>query len=246
MTKPVLVQNSVHGDIRIDTSLQAALGRGLRNTSVVMQEFKLAALEYPIVLTKNPETGAFSSVALFGFDEGENLYVLENDQWDAWYVPLNVVRGPFMLGTQEVPGAAGEAVEHVLLVDMDDQRVNKENGELLFNDRGFPTAFLERITSVIRSLKDGIEETSTFVETLLELNLIAPAQLKIEFVNGEHRDVRGVYTIEPEELKRLTVRELQELHEKDYLEPMYAMAISFGHIRSLIERKNKLLQNAQA
>jgi hypothetical protein len=244
VTKPVLVQNSVHGDVRIDVSQQARLCKGLRNTSVVLQEFKLAALEYPIVLTKNPETGAFSAVALFGFDEDENLYVTEDGQWDAWYLPLNIVRGPFMLGTQQLEGSPTENVEHVLLVDMEDPRVNKENGELLFNDRGFPTTYLERITSVIKSLKDGIEETSAFIDVLLKLNLIAPAQLKIEFLNGEHRDVRGVYTIEPEELKRLSVREVQELHEQGYLEPIYALAISFGHIRTLIERKNKLLQKA--
>lgn len=242
MAKPVLVQNSAHGELRIDTNLQGSVCKDLRNTTVVLKEFNLAALDYPIVLTKNPNTGAFTAVVLFGFDEAENLYVAEDNQWDALYIPLNVIRGPFMLGTQQVEGSADQGVEHVLLVDMDDPRVNQQNGELLFNDRGFPTAFLERMTSAIKSLKDGVEETSAFITTLLELNLVAPAQLKIEFANGEHRDVRGVYTVDSEAVKQLSSSELQMLYERGYLEPIYAMIISFGQIRSLIARKNKRLQ----
>jgi hypothetical protein len=242
MTKPVLVQSSAHGNVRINTSLQNDVCKDLRNTSVVLKEFSVAAINYPIVLTKNPETGAFSAVVLFGFDEGENLYISDDNQWDALYVPLNVVRGPFMVGTQVVDSASGDSTEHVLLVDMDDRRVNQENGELLFNDRGFPTPYLERITSVIKTLKDGVEDTSSFIAALMGLNLVAPAQLKIEFVNGEHRDVRGVYTIDSEAMKQLNASELQNLSEKGYLEPIYAMIISFGQIRSLIARKNKRLQ----
>lgn len=240
MTKPVLLQNSVHDDLRIDSTAQGKLYENMRNVSVIIQEFQHLALSYPIALTKNQETGAFSCVVLFGFEEDENLCV-HDGEWDALYVPLNVVRGPFMLGTQKVEAQDDAGIEHVLLIDMDDPRVQKNKGELLFNDRGFPTPYLEKITSIVRTLKDGMQDTEAFVADLLELNLIAPAQLKIEFADGEHREVRGLYTIDPERLKGLHESQIAHLHSKGYLEAIYAMQVSFGHIRTLIDKKNKRL-----
>lgn len=240
MIKPVLLQNSVHGDLRIDSTVQGGIYEKMRNVSVIIQEFQHLALNYPIILTKNQETGAFSCVALFGFEEGENLCVTDGE-WDALYVPLNVVRGPFLLGTQKVEGQGENDVEHVLLIDMDDPRVQKSKGELLFNDRGFPTPYLERVTSIVRTLKDGLRDTEAFVAELLELDLISPAKLKIEFADGEHREVIGLYTIDPERLKGLHESQLAHLHGKGYLEAVYAMQVSFGHIRTLIDKKNKRL-----
>lgn len=236
MANPVLLQGSAHADLRVNTIPVGVKSAGVRNVSVILPEFQHLALNYPIVLTKNPETGAFSCVALFGFEERENLFVVD-EVWQALYIPLNVVRGPFMLGTQSE--TKGDASEHVLLIDVDDERVQTAKGELLFNDRGFPTPYLEKMTSIMRTLKDGTEDTAKFTDCLLEMNLVAPAQLKIEFANGEHREVHGIYTIEPDRLKDLSPEALQRLHGIGYLEAIYAMQLSFGHIRTLIDKKNR-------
>lgn len=238
MVNPVLLQGSAHADLRVNPVPAGVKCASVRNVSVILPEFQHLALNYPIVLTKNPETGAFSCVALFGFEENENLFVVDG-VWQALYIPLNIVRGPFMLGTQS--DSKGEASEHVLLIDLDDERVQSTKGELLFNDRGFPTPFLEKMTSIMRTLKDGTLDTARFTDCLLEMNLVAPAQLKIEFANGEHREVHGVYTIDPERLKDLSLDVLQRLHGSGYLEAVYAMQLSFGHIRTLIEKKNRQL-----
>lgn len=239
MVNPVLLQGSAHANLRVDPVPVSVKCSKVRNVAVVLQEFQHLALNYPIALTKNPDTGAFSCVALFGLEENENLFVVDG-HWQALYIPLNVVRGPFMLGTQGASDRESE-VEHVLLVDTDDERVQEQKGELLFNDRGFPTPFLEKMTSIMRSLKDGTQDTGAFVECLLEMNLVAPAQLKIELVNGEHHEVRGLYTIEPERLRELSSDAIVSLHAKGYLELIYAMQLSFGHIRTLIDKKNRRL-----
>ncbi len=238
MSKPVLVDSISHKSTRIKYEPGKAVAPTGRNCSVIMQEFQHLAAEYPVLMTKNPDTGRFACVALFGFDEDENLFV-EHGLWQTTYLPLNVQRQPFMIGTQETP--SGES-EYVVLLDEDDQRVQTSEGEPLFNERGFPTPFMEKITSILKTLKDGFELTGGFIERLLELDLISPATFKIEFDNGEQRQIRGLYTINQERLRALDGNTVIEMHQCGYLEPAYMMLASLGQIQKLIDRKNSRLK----
>ena len=44
---------------------------------VVVSEFPLLAVHYPILLSKDADTGAFYCGAMLGFDAGENLFLAE-------------------------------------------------------------------------------------------------------------------------------------------------------------------------
>lgn len=240
MSNPVLLSSKDHKNLRIKNE-SAPASFSLRNSSIVIQEFSHLALEYPLIFTKNMETGSFVCVAVFGFDEGENLFV-ENEQWNALYTPLNVKRQPFMVGTQNKPGDnQQQESEHVIFIDTSDPRVQEQDGEALFNERGFPTPYLEKMTSMLKALKDGYADTQLFIDKLLALDLIAPTTLKIEFINQEQRHIQGFYSIDENKLKALPGETIAELHSLGYLKPIYAMLVSFGHIYSLIEKKNKRL-----
>ncbi len=240
MSNPALLNSKDHKNLRVRNELISEKST-LRNSSVVLQEFPQLALEYPLLFTKSLETGGFVCVAVFGFDEGENLFI-ENKQWNALYVPLNIMRQPFMVGTQNKPtGNDNTEAENVVFIDTSDPRVQEENGEALFNERGFPTPYLEKMTSILKALKDGYADTQLFINKLLELNLIAPATLKIEFINQEQRQIQGFYAIDESRLNSLSGEVIAELHSLGYLRPIYTMLTSFGHVYTLIDKKNKKL-----
>ena len=240
MSNPVLLSSTNHKNLRVKNE-PAPASFSLRNSSIVMQEFPHLALEYPLLFTKNMDTGSFVCVSVFGFDEGENLFV-ENDQWNALYTPLNIKRQPFMVGTQNKPGDdQPQESEHVVLIDEADPRVQEQDGEALFNERGFPTPYLEKMTSMLKALKDGFADTKLFIDKLLELDLIAPTTLKIELINQEQRHIQGFYSIDEGKLQSLSGETIAELHSLNYLKPIYAILTSFGHIYSLIDKKNKKL-----
>jgi len=241
MNSPALLSSKDHKNLRVrDEPLGAKFA--LRNSSIVLQEFSHLSLEYPLLFTKSLETGGFVCVAVFGFDEGENLFV-ENDQWNALYIPLNIRRQPFMVGTQSKPVDGDKTeTEHVVFIDLADPRVQEDNGEALFNERGFPTPYLEKMTSMLKVLKDGFAETQLFINKLLELDLIAPTTLKIELINQEQRHIQGFYSIDESKLKSLPGETIAELHSLNYLRPIYTMLTSFGHIYSLINKKNQKLR----
>lgn len=237
MSKPVLVDSSTHKDIRVKYAPSVVVTPIGRNCPVIVQEFQHLAAEYPIMITKNEDTGRFVCVALFGFEADENLFI-ENSRWQSSYVPLNIQRQPFMIGAQK--NDAGEE-NHVVLLDEADERVQKSEGEVLFNDRGFPTPFMDKITSILRALQVGFEQNEKFVDRMLELDLVSPATFEIKFENGETREVRGLYTINQDRLRALDQAAAAELHQAGFLEPAYMMLASLGQVQKLIDRKNRAL-----
>ncbi|WP_111642563.1 SapC family protein [Marinimicrobium alkaliphilum] len=237
MSEPVLLDSNTHKNTRVLGDARTVVGPVSRNCSVITQEFQRLASHFPVLLTKNEDTGQFACVALFGFDPGENLFV-EKDRWQVGYVPLNIRRHPFMIGAQTTP--AGEE-EHVMLIDMQSERISEQDGEALFNDRGFPTPFTENMTSVLKTLKDGFVETQDFIQALLEQEMIVPANFEIQFRNGERREINGLYTISQDALDALTPEQVVAMHRSGHLQAAYMMIASLGQMEQLIERKNQRL-----
>lgn len=237
MSKPVLVDSNTHKGIRVKYAPSIVVTPIGRNCPVIVQEFQHLAAEYPIMITKNQDTGRFVCVALFGFEEDENLFI-ENSRWQSAYIPLNIQRQPFMIGTQK--NDTGEE-GHVVLLDEADERVQSSEGEVLFNERGFPTPFMDKITSILRALQVGMELNEKFVDRMLELDLVSPATFEIKFDNGETREVRGLYTINQDRLRALDQTVAAELHQAGFLEAAYMMLASLGQVQKLIDRKNRAL-----
>ena len=86
MLYEVITDNVAHNDLRIITTRSARYGDNIASTSVFPTEFRRVQAEYPIVFRENASEGGFDSVAMLGLEGGENLF-LENDSWNARYIP---------------------------------------------------------------------------------------------------------------------------------------------------------------
>ncbi|GAA3268552.1 hypothetical protein GCM10020258_40070 [Sphingomonas yabuuchiae] len=75
-----------HRDLRIQERRDAALGDARMVCIVVPAEFRALQAEYPILFRLNETRDRFSALAMFGFENGENLY-LADGRWDARYRP---------------------------------------------------------------------------------------------------------------------------------------------------------------
>ena len=92
MTRHVQLNNIDHKDLRVDVRRSAALGDDVAFAPTFPAEFRELQAHYPIVFSKSPD-GSFQPVALLGFKDGQNLF-LDQDDWDATYVPLAIERQP--------------------------------------------------------------------------------------------------------------------------------------------------------
>ena len=240
MAKLVSLNNNVHQSLRVCPETAEAEGAKLAMVPVMLSEFLKLAVQYPIALTKNKETGQFVCVSMFGFMEGENLF-WENDSWDSLYTPLHIARQPFFLGRDEQAQTESEDDQYVVCFDADSDSLQESDGEALFDAQGNETPYLNRMKSLLAELLDGEAKTQAFVTKLLELKLLQAMQLEISFVNGESHRVNGMYTIDEVKLNTLPSEAITELHALGYLGYIYAVITSMGQIYSLVQRKNARL-----
>lgn len=226
MARHVLLNNIEHRDLRVVTTRSAALGDDLMMAPTFPGEFRNIQAHYPIVFHKGAD-GRFQPVALFGFRERQNLF-LKGSRWRAHYIPLSVERQPFLIGRD----GAGEPVIHI---DLDSPRVGLSTGEALFLEHGGTTNFLERMSSVLQALHEGIAVTPAFVDALLRSNLLESFVLDVQFDDGAQHRLSGFYTIHEERLRALDGDALREMHRAGHLEAAYMAIASLSNLRQLIE-----------
>ena len=238
MNNLIQLDAAQHQHLRIDTDRIARHAAEQRMMPIVISEFQNCAIHFPILISKNAESGAFVCTALFGFDQGENLF-WKDGKWDALYTPLNIQRQPFFIGSKEDDNGD----DYVLCIDRNSPSVSDNNGEKLFEDNRQPSAYLQKAQSTLRELLQGEAETKVFLDKLLELDLIAPLSLDITFNNQQSQRVDGAYTISEEKLAQLSDEQILSLHKAGYMGLIYTMFVSLGQLYPLIERKNHMLEH---
>lgn len=243
MPNIALLNNTEHKQLRVITARGAAYGDAVMSALTFPAEFRELQAHYPIVFAKNGDGTGFDPVALFGFQQGENLFLGSGpglgNGWDAPYIPLTVERQPFLIGRP----ADGSDEGMMIHLDLDSPRVSTTDGEPLFLSYGGASEHLERVSQVLRSIHDGIETSKTFVEALLHLELLESFVLDIELNDGSQNRLAGFYTINEERLAALKPEQLGRLHEAGYLQAIYMAVASLSQFRGLIERKNRLVAN---
>jgi hypothetical protein len=227
VTNVVVLNSRAHAALRVHASVSALHGDARRFVPVVIAEFPMLAMHYPLLLSKDADTGTFYCGAMLGFDEGENLFIREQAGQDA-YRPLNLQRGPFYTAGAD------------LAVDLDDPRVAASGEQPLFEPSGDPTAYLQSIMALMRDLKPGLERSRMFVETLLGMKLLEPVSIDARFDDGSRRDVVGLYTIDRDALKQLPDEAVLQLFRRGYLQLVHHMLASLQHVAALAKRKNRL------
>lgn len=229
MTRHVLLNNIDHRDLRIDTRRGAALGDAVMLAPTFPAEFRALQPHYPIVFQRLQD-GGFQPVALFGFQPGENLF-LEEDAWQAPYLPLAIERQPFLIGT-----TGGERLIHI---DMDHPRVGSRAGEAVFREHGGTTDYLERINSVLLALHEGMARNGDFSAALEAYGLLESFVLDITLDDGSPCRMAGFHAIHEERLRALDAEALGRLHAAGYLEAIYMSVASLANFRTLITRFNR-------
>jgi hypothetical protein len=229
MTKPVLLNNIDHKDLRIATGRGKHYGDDVMSALTFPGEFRQLQACYPIVFAKSADGVGFQCLALFGFQQGENLF-LDGATWDAPYLPLAIERQPFLIGR-----GGGELTVHV---DLEHPRIDPA-GQPVFLPHGGTTPYIERINSTLLALHEGLESAPAFIAALLENELLESFVLDIELDDGSQNRLAGFYTINEDRLAALAPAAVERLHRAGHLEALYMALASLAQFRNLIDRKNR-------
>ena len=230
------LNNVTHQDIKVITKHNAELGDCVASSLTFPTEYGNVHKEYPIFFRKDPETGEFYSIAVFGFENGENLFI-QNQQWHANYIPAAIKKGPFLIGYSN----NDEAQSAVISIDMNSPRVNKTQGQAIFLADGQISPYTEDINSLLLSIHQGIEYSKAMFAAFNEYELIEAVTLTIKLDNGKEVQLQDNYTIQEEKLNQLDGQSLEKLNKTGFLQAAFLVADSINNIKTLIAKKNAQL-----
>ncbi|WP_448245867.1 SapC family protein [Thalassotalea agariperforans] len=240
MTNYVLLNNKTHKDIKINTNKSVKLGNNISYTLTFPTEYIHIQRDYPILFSKNPDTGAFQSVVLFGLRQNENLF-LKRGTWHASYIPAVIEKEPFLIGHEE-QNVNGEIINNpVVCIDMDNARVSYDEGEAIFTTTGENTPYLNQISHHLMLINTGIETSKKMFDAFIAHDLLETITLNIELNNGEKICIDGNYTINQNKLSKLSATALEELNSQGFLQMAYMVVASINNIQKLVDMQNSRL-----
>jgi len=235
MSQYEVLNKEKHRQLRVKTGYGAELGDAVMYVMTYPMEFRDIQSCYPILFTKDPDTGGFFAAAVLGFEADQNLF-LRDHGWDASYIPAVVQRQPFLIAT----GREGDDKPPVVSLDLDHPRVSRDEGEALFTSEGAPTEFLNQKIALLDKLHHGLQHSGGFIDTLLKHELLEQITLDIAFNDGSKKSLQGFYSIAEERLYKLKGDVLESLNQAGYLQAVFMAVASLSRMRDVIERRNRL------
>lgn len=234
MSNHAVLTAEAHQSLRVRAEYGADLGDAVMACITVPEEFRRVQAEYPILFRLDLERDAFTALALFGFENGENLF-LEGGRWDARYRPLAMAIQPFLIG-----GGAGDGDDRQVHIDLDSPRIAPgEEGVRVFDEEGKPTPYLEAIAGKLGELHAGYQSSAAFFAALKRHDLLEPMSLEITLDDGSSNRLVGFHIVNEDRLRVLDGAALGALHADGHLMPIFMAVASLGKLEALIARKNR-------
>ena len=229
----VELSRAEHSELKINPDLAEASAARQHLIPIVASEFRKAATQYPIVFAKNPETGRFAPYVLNGLEPEENLF-WSGTKLDVAYVPLNIRRRPFFVGTGDTSSGA-----NVLCIDIESSCLADSGEKSIVDADGSDSSYLKEILSIVGQLVDGQKPTSSFINSALSLDLLCPIVLDIVLEDGKPLHVEGLYSIDEDRFRSLDKDKVERLWNERLMDLIYCVIISTGQIANLIRLRNE-------
>lgn len=235
MSKFEMLNNVAHGDIKIRLDRAPELGDDVMFSMTYPFEFRLALAHYPILVYRDRESGQTFPIVLFGFEEGENLFLTANG-WNARYIPIMIQRQPFSIGFQQVQGS--DEKQQVITFNPEHPRVNKEVGEPVFDEQGGNTPYLEQVVKMLESIDTGHQQNELLVEALEKYDLLEESTIAITLKDGTNYELVGFSTIADDKFEALSAEALKELNDQKLLLPITMIMASMSNLGNLVDIRN--------
>jgi len=221
----------LNGERHRDLSMHVGSTNHPHCVQIIIDEFDRAATTCPIFFVKDPETGRFNVVALFGFTPGE-LLVEGADKGKALFVPLEIARQGFFIDGENIA------------IDLAHPRFGVGASVPLFDATGEPTDETRLVQRSIGALVKGRETTAAFIEEVVKLRLIEPIDINLSFDDGQKLTLEGLYTISLDALRDLDDATVLALFRSGYLAAALCIQGSRRQVLALARRRNDRLAQA--
>lgn len=229
--KPVVLDRSVHRHLRVLPSNSFLFARRVNSLYLAGVEFPEACKEYAIVFTKVANQKV-APMAMLGLRERENLFVDAEGQWGASYVPAFVRRYPFVLS--QLPDQ-----NMGLCIDEAYPGLNAKRGEMLFDDQGGNTPFLQNALSFLNRYQIEYIRTDRFCQSLQDAGLLIEMNAKADLIDGTSHSVNGLMIVDEKKLLELSDAQALKLFRSGELHWIGLHLASLSNMQRLVDRLAK-------
>ena len=226
-----------HAETKIlekDTLLQ--LDRGLL-WAVFTSEVRAMATDFPIVLIKDVNTGRFYCAALLGLSPEKLACFDQEGRWSDVYLPWSLKRQPLLIANKEEQDGGSTPM---VSIDLDHPLVSTVDGQPIFEMGEILSSTTEEKMAALRSIHANVSTTESFINSLLELNLLTGMKIQGTSRSGEPIVVDDIYGIDEDALRQIDSDTLGRLHREGQLELIFLMVASLGRVSAFTRQLNRL------
>ena len=236
MTKQLLIYERAtplssqhHRDLYVKAGTDYRFAAEINAVPVLVPEFAGAASVYVIVFAGD---NVMMPAALLGLRNSQNLFVDENGNWEAGYVPAFIRQYPFVVSRRE-----GEEDNFTLCIDESWSGCNVDGrGERLFDSDGERTAYLRGMVEWVGEYQGQFRRTQRMCAKLRDLDLLSPMQARVRTRTGDDLTFSGFYAVNRDRLQQLTGDQLADLMAEGQLELIFLHLQSLRNLGKLAER----------
>jgi hypothetical protein len=227
------LNNKRHANVKIKTHNDVSRFQKQQLIPVTLQDIIPLSGEFPIVFVKNEETGQFSCVAMMAIRPNLNLYC-QDINWNHHVLPMGFNNSPFSLAKK-----SEGSDEAIVCIDENSPFVNDNEGELLFDNEGNQTKFLQKRSEALLQVAQFSQQTSNVIQLFAQKKLLSPKKLNIKLQQqAEPIELSGLYLIDEKALSSLSTEDFEDLRIKGLLPLIYAHLASLHQITRLTIKQN--------
>lgn len=194
---------------------------------IAAPEVVRAASHLPLAFVRPKEGQPAQFGALLGLKAGVNHCINKENRWQLGYVPSLLRAHPFrVLPTQ--PGS----MQRTLCVDADSPWLSGDASERFFTEEGELTPSVQKALTFLTSLEKHLYRTQQAVNSLDDLGLLVPLNLK----SVEGHPIVGVLQVDETALNKLPDDAWLSLRKSGGAAIAYAQLISTGQLPMLRQR----------
>jgi hypothetical protein len=218
------LSRELHGKKRLKPVTAFDFARNMAVVRILAGESAQVALNFPIVFIS--ENNMFAPFALLGLGKDENLFVSDEGQWLATYIPALLRRFPFFMGK------ASDSDNLNLL--MEDAFLSDSEGEPLFGpDEGEPKGPVARAIQLLTEIANQDVRTTALTKVFVDNGLIEPLPLQVTRGGASSVNLTGINIINETKFNSLPDEKFLEFRRNGALGLAYAHFLSMGQLARL-------------
>ncbi len=225
----VPVSSARHRTAAVEPQKGYGFSAGINAVPLMAVEFLPAATEYAIVFTAAGDE-VIPAVVL-GIRSDQNLYLSQDAQWQAKYIPAFIRRYPFVFSNS----ADGKTL--TLCIDESYPGLNRDGaGQRLFGDDGQPAPYVDAVLKFLQEYQAQFERTRQFGKRIKDLGLLEPMQADVATPKGGKFMLNGFLGVNRAKMRALDGDALATLAKTDELELLYLHLYSMRNFDTVKDR----------